>query len=157
MHKGWNLITLPVENNYTASSLFNDIQGCGIILSWNSSVQDFIIYVPGSPYDFAIENGHGYFIGMSHDSIFSLIGNPVENVSVPLYIGWNILGWFKEEETTASSIYENITGCTIVLKWNNSKNGFDLYVPGAPNNFIIRRGDGFLVAVTEESIWHGEG
>ncbi|HEC82555.1 MAG TPA: DNRLRE domain-containing protein, partial [Thermoplasmatales archaeon] len=47
LYKGWNLITLPVENEYNASSLFNNIGGCSIILSWNASIQDFIIYVPG--------------------------------------------------------------------------------------------------------------
>ncbi|HEC76585.1 MAG TPA: hypothetical protein ENI33_04930, partial [Thermoplasmatales archaeon] len=157
LYKGWNLITLPCENSYNASSLFNDIEGCSIILGWNANVQDFIIYVPGSPYDFAIENGKGYFIGMSHDSIFSLVDIPVQNVSVHLYIGWNILGWFNSWQTNASSLYNAIQGCTLVLKWNASMQDFDLYAPGVPNDFVIARGEGFLVAVDEESEWHGEG
>ncbi|HEC75946.1 MAG TPA: M20/M25/M40 family metallo-hydrolase [Thermoplasmatales archaeon] len=156
LNEGWNLITLPVENNYTASSLFNDIEGCNIILSWNASVQDFIIYVPGSPYDFPIENGHSYFIGMNNNSIFSLTGVPITNVSINLFVGWNCLGWFRNNTVNASSIYNAISNCSIVLKWNNSKDDFNLYVPGA-DDFIIKRGDGFLIAVSEESIWHGEG
>ncbi|HEC88527.1 MAG TPA: hypothetical protein ENI52_04330 [Thermoplasmata archaeon] len=156
LYEGWNLITLPCENDYNASSLFNIIDGCSIILSWNASIGDFNLYVPGSPYDFAIEDGHGYFIGMTHDSIFSLTDDPIQNVSIPLAVGWNILGWFKEESTTASSVLNAILGCTIVLKWNASIADFDLYVSGA-DDFIIKRGEGFLVAVTEQSIWHGEG
>ncbi|HEC77446.1 MAG TPA: hypothetical protein ENI33_09375 [Thermoplasmatales archaeon] len=156
LYKGWNLITLPCENSYNASSLFNDIEGCSIILGWNANVQNFIIYVPGSPYDFAIENGKGYFIGMSHDSIFSLADVPVENVSIPLHIGWNILGWFNSWQTNASSLYNAIQGCTLVLKWNASMQDFDLYAPGVPNDFVVTRGDGFLVAVSEQSTWHGE-
>ncbi|HEC76453.1 MAG TPA: hypothetical protein ENI33_04250 [Thermoplasmatales archaeon] len=157
LYKGWNLITLPCENSYNASSLFNDINGCSIILGWNASIDDFNLYVPGSPYDFAIENGHGYFIGMSHDSIFSLADIPIENVSVPLYIGWNILGWFNSWQTNASSLYNAIDNCTLVLSWNASMQDFDLYAPGVPDDFVVARGDGFMIAVDEESIWHGEG
>ncbi|HEC75848.1 MAG TPA: hypothetical protein ENI33_01135 [Thermoplasmatales archaeon] len=157
LFKGWNLMTLPVENNYTASSLYSSIQNCSIILKWNSSNQDFIIYVPGSPYDFEIENGHGYFIGIKNDSIFYPRGDEIIDVSVLLCEGWNCLGWFKENETTARSIYENITSCSIVLSWNVSLQDFNLYVPGSPYDFAIKQGDGFLVAVNQQSIWHGEG
>ncbi|HEC76089.1 MAG TPA: PKD domain-containing protein [Thermoplasmatales archaeon] len=108
LYKGWNLITLPCENGYNASSLFNDIEGCSIILGWNASIGEFELYAPGIPYDFEIEDGHGYFIGMKNDSIFSLADIPIYNVSIPLYIGWNTLGWFKENETTASSLLENL-------------------------------------------------
>ncbi|HEC76379.1 MAG TPA: hypothetical protein ENI33_03855 [Thermoplasmatales archaeon] len=52
---------------------------------------------------------------------------------------------------------ENITGCNIVLGWNASVQDFELYAPGVPNDFVVTRGDGFLVAVDEESIWHSEG
>ncbi|HEC76796.1 MAG TPA: hypothetical protein ENI33_06020 [Thermoplasmatales archaeon] len=156
LQKGWNLITLPIKTGYNASLLYKDIRKCLIILKWNSSKQNFELYVPSSPYDFEIENGHGYLIAVENNTKFTLTGISVGNVSIPLYIGWNMLGWFKENEITASSIYENITGCQIVLKWNNSKDDFDLYVPGL-SDFIIKRGDGFLVAVSEESIWHGEG
>ncbi|HEC75690.1 MAG TPA: PKD domain-containing protein, partial [Thermoplasmatales archaeon] len=156
LYKGWNLITLPCKNSYNASSLFNDIEGCSIILSWNASLQDFMLYAPGSPYDFAIEDGHGYFVGMNHDSIFSLVDSPIQSVNVTLYIGWNMLGWFKENETTASSLYNAIENCSIILSWNASLQNFELYVPGTPD-FVIKQGDGFLVAVGEQSIWHGEG
>ena len=152
--KGWNLITLPFENNYNVSSLYNAIEECSIILSWNASIQDFELYVPGSPYDFEIEDGYGYFIGMNNNSIFSLNGFPITNVSINLSIGWNCLGWFKENETNASSLYNAIDNCTIVLKWNASLQNFELYVPGAPD-FLIKRGEGFMVAVTQQSIWYG--
>ncbi|HEC76106.1 MAG TPA: hypothetical protein ENI33_02460 [Thermoplasmatales archaeon] len=156
LYKGWNLVTLPCENDYNAYSLYSNIDACSIILSWNSSVQDFIIYVPGSPYNFAIENGHGYFVGTNNNSIFSLADIPIQTVNITLYIGWNILGWFNSTPTTASSLLENITGCNIVLGWNTSVQDFELYAPGVPNDFVIARGDGFLIAVGEESIWHRE-
>ena len=164
LYWGWNLITIPVENNYTASTLYGDIPDCNIILGWNASLQDFDIYVPGSPYDFPIENGKGYFIGIAenvttNNVTFNVTGLPIENVSIPLVTGWNMLGWYHEQPTTGRSIYENITGCTTVLTWNTSMYppSFDLYAPGVPYNPSINQGDGFLVAVTQPSIWHGEG
>ncbi|HEC82337.1 MAG TPA: hypothetical protein ENI53_00430 [Thermoplasmatales archaeon] len=156
LYKGWNLITLPCKNSYNASSLFNAIDECSIILGWNASSGDFNLYVPGSPYDFTIKDGHGYFIGINQDSIFSLVDILMYNVSIPLSIGWNMLGWFKENETTASSLYNAINASTIILSWNESTQNFNLYAPGTPD-FVIKKGDGFLVAVTEESIWYGEG
>lgn len=38
--------------------------------------------------------------------------------------------------------------------WNVSKQDFDLYIPNAPD-FAINRGEGFFIAVNEESVWHG--
>ena len=155
LSKEWNLITLPVENDYTASSLLADIPGCNIILSWNSSLQDFDLYAPGVPNDFEIENGHGYLVAVSNDTTFFIEGNSIQSVSILLYEGWNMLGWFNSTQTTADSLLNSIAGCSIVLKWNASLQDFELYVQGSPNNFVITQGDGFLVAVSEQSIWHG--
>jgi len=154
LHQGWNFVTLPCENNYTASSLYNSIQGCNLILKWNNSKNDFDVYVPGSPNNFAIENGIGYFISVDYDTIFSLLCNPIQSVNITLLVGWNSLGWFKEEQTNASNIYNSISGCNIVLRWNNSRDDFDVYVPGAPD-FVIEQGNGFFVSVSQQSQWHG--
>jgi len=144
---------LPCENSYNASSLLGDIGG-DIILSWNSSLQGFIAYVPGSPYDFAIENGHGYLIAMDKDRIFSCHGEDIETVNITLLPGWNALGWFKSSPVNASSIYENITSCSMILSWNASMQDFIVYTAGSPLDFVIKQGEGFF-AVNEESIWHG--
>ena len=155
--EGWNFITLPLKNDYTASTLYQDIPYCSIVMKWNASKGDFDLYVPGSPYDFAIEDGVGYFIAVTQNSSLYLEGVAIESVNVTLYVGWNALGWFKENVTHASSLYTNITACTILLKWNTSQGNFDLYVPGSPYDFEIRQGEGFLVAVEQASEWHGEG
>ena len=158
LYEGWNMITIPVSTgeDLTADSLHSQIPGCGIILRWNASSGDFDLYAPGAPYNFAIENGVGYLVSVEYDTNVEFMGIPLQSVSVPLHIGWNMLGWFKEENTTTSSLLTNITGCNIVLLWNASIADFDVYVPGAEDR-IVKPGTGFLVAVTEESEWHGEG
>ena len=155
--EGWNFITIPCKNNYTASSLYAAIPYCSIILKWNASKGNFDLYVSGSPYDFAIEDGIGYFIAVTQNSSLYVEGIAIESVNVTLYVGWNMLGWFKENTTHASSLYDSITACSILLKWNTSKGNFDLYVSGSPVDFEIRQGEGFLVAVEQASEWHGEG
>ncbi|HEC82625.1 MAG TPA: hypothetical protein ENI53_01915 [Thermoplasmatales archaeon] len=157
LYSGWNLCTVPFKNNYTASSLFNDIEGCSIVLGWNASIGDFNLYAPGIPNDFPIKDGHGYLIAVKNDTFFNITGMPIENVSVLLYEGWNMLGWFKEQPTTTASLYGAIPYCNIVLLWNTTTGDFDLYAPGVPTDFPVTIGDGFLIAVSQEGIWHGEG
>jgi len=151
---GWNFVTIACENNYTASSLYNNISGCNLILKWNNSRNDFDVYVPGSPNNFAIENGIGYFISVSNNTNLSVTGMPIARVNITLLQGWNSLGWFEEEQTNASNIYNSIAGCNLILKWNNSKDDFDVYVPNAPD-FVIEQGNGFFVSVSQQSQWHG--
>lgn len=159
LSQGWNMIGLPVEGDYNASTLFSIIPYCNILLRWNTTLKNFDLYVPGAPFVFDIEVGLGYLVAVTSNSTFSVYGCPVESVSIPLGVGWNMLGWFNhyKEYTYASSILSNITNCTIVLKWNTTLHNFDLYVPGAPSDFKIHKGEGFLIAVNEASIWHGEG
>jgi len=151
---GWNFVTIACENNYTASSLYNSIQGCNLILKWNNSKNDFDVYTHGSPNNFAIENGTGYFISVSNNTILSVTGMPIQSVNITLLVGWNSLGWFNPTQTNASDVYNNIAGCNIILKWNNSRDDFDVYVPNAPD-FVIEQGNGFFVSVSQQSQWHG--
>ena len=154
LQTGWNFITIPVDLKLNASALYSMISGCSMILKWNNSKNDFDVYVPGSPNNFAIENGIGYFISVNNNTNLSVTGMLIGNVNILLAIGWNSLGWFNPEQTNASNIYNSIAGCNIVLRWNNSKNDFDVYVPGAPD-FVIEQGNGFFVSVNQQSQWHG--
>ena len=161
LYLGWNLITIPVENDYTAKSLIENISGCQIVCCWDSIDQEYECFTIHSPsgYDFPIENGMGYFIGVTEDSNFSVTGRPISNVSIDLHIGWNLIGWFNETSTTAMSLLENITSCEIVCRWGSIAQEYDCFTSGSPPeySFPIEIGMGLFVGVTEESIWHGEG
>ena len=160
-HQGWNLITIPVENNFTAKSLIENITGCQIVCCWDSIDQEYKCFTIHSPdsYDFPIENGMGYFIGVTEDSNFSVTGRPISNVSIDLHIDWNLIGWFKENSTTAKSLLENITSCQIVCRWGSIAQEYDCFTTSSPPeySFAIEIGTGLFVGVTQESQWHGEG
>ncbi len=86
-------------------------------------------------------------------------GSSIPDFNKILNIGWNLIGWYREYETTASSISENITGCTSISKWDSINQTYDTYIVGGPPtfDFIVTRGMGLFVDVTAPSIWHGEG
>jgi len=153
LEPGWNVVGIPYGLELKASGLLEKIYKCEIILKWNTSEQDFDLYALGSPYDFNV-SGKAVLVAVTKPSIFSLPVRMSNNQFVSLYPGCNFLIWLREKPITAEEIYENITGCTLVLKWNTSMQDFNLYVLGSPNNFVIRKGEGFLVAVTEKSVWY---
>ena len=159
LYGGWNLITIPVENNFTAKTLMENISGCQIVCCWDSIDQEYECFTIHSPsgYDFPIENGMGYFIGVTEDSNFSVTGKPISNVSINLYEGWNLIGWFNENSTTAMSLLENITSCEIVCRWDSIVQEYDCFTSGSPPeySFPIEIGMGLFVGVEEESIWNG--
>ena len=161
LFEGWNLITIPCYNNWTAKTLGQNISYCKIISRWNSSIQQYESYLVGiSPpeYDFDIEDGKGYFIYVENDTVFSMVGLPIENVSFPLHIGWNLIGWFRNETTNASSLAENIKNCTIVSKWNATLQQFQSYLVGISPpefDFEIKQGMGMFIYTNTESIWNG--
>ena len=160
LKKGWNLITIPCQNNWTAKTLGQNISYCKIISRWNSSTQSFTSYLVGiSPdeLDFDIEDGKGYFIYVENVTSFAVEGIKIFNVSIPLHVGWNLIGWFNNV-TKASLLAENINGCSIIAKWNTTIQRYQSYLVGISPpeyDFAIERGMGLFVYTTKESIWHG--
>jgi hypothetical protein len=156
---GWNLITLPVQYRFTARTLLQNITGCTIIYGYDAANATAHIVTAGSPpeNDFPIENGVGYFVAVQENTTFSVNGTPVTGASVHLYPGWNMLGWYKMQDTTAKSILENITDCAIVY-WYDATTGLPkIITPNSPpeNDFPVSCGMGLFVAVSTESDWWG--
>jgi len=87
-----------------------------------------------------------------------MIGYPMIDVNISLKTGWNLIGWYHNQDTYASSIAENISGCTSVVKWNPVEQSYWFYIPGYPAfDFVVSHGKGLFVEVNQDSIWHGDG
>ena len=129
------------------------------MVKWKPVEQSYWFYLPGYPaFDFELIPGHGYFVETNTSYNLSLVGLKVTDVNISLKTGWNLIGWYKEEDTTASSIAENITGCTSVVKWKPLEQSYWFYLPGYPAfDFVVTRGMGLFIEVTEDSYWHREG
>ena len=158
-NKGWNLITVPYKNNYTAETFGQSLDGCTVVCMFNALSQMFQTHVVGVPWDdFSIEDGVGYYVYLTDDTVFTTTGPPISSASVNLSPGWNMIGWYHDYDTTAESLGENISGCTVLCMFDALTQMFKTHVVGIPhNNYQVTVGMGLFVYVTEESIWHGEG
>ena len=162
LEKPWNLITIPIENTWTAETLGQNISGCGVVTKWDATLQRYVDHIveintPGNP-NFDIEDGVAYFIGVYHDTDFLIQGDYIDTISVKLKPGLNMIGWANIGNTTAESFGENITKCTHDIKWNESKQHFVTHTVGyAANNFNVAIGRGMFVIITgtHDVTWNG--
>jgi hypothetical protein len=81
-------------------------------------------------------------------------------IDIPLTIGWNQITIPVQNSFMASSLGENISGCSQVSYWNNSLGMYQDWLVDYPvpeDDFVVRRGMGVFVNVDQPSVWHGEG
>jgi hypothetical protein len=161
LSEGWNLISIPIENNYTAGTLGENISSCSIVSRWDAGTfESFVVGISSPSADFPVQNGVGYFAYVDNATEFNVTGQPITSVSVPLYQGWNIIGWYKGASTMASSLGGSIANCSIVSKWNAATGTFASYLVGVSPpamDFPIVQGDGVFLYVDENGTWRGEG
>jgi hypothetical protein len=148
-----------VDNDWYASDIADNVTGCTSVVQWDPVEQSYWFYIPGYPaFDFPLVPGCGYFVEMDASDTLSMVGLPLTGVNVDLKTGWNLIGWYHNQDTTASSLAENITGCTSVVKWDPVEQSYWFYIPGYPAfDFVVTQGMGLFVEVDQDSIWYGEG
>jgi len=159
LYIGWNLITIPIQTDWNASDLAANVTNCNSVSGWDAINQTYNTYIVGVPEsNFMIKDGCGYFIDVNKSSLLNVDGEPITDVNITLKIGWNLLGWYHDYNTTANSLAENISGCISASRWNASMQTYDTHIVGVPeSDYIINQGMGLFVDVTEESYWQGEG
>ncbi len=159
LYQGWNLITCPLEQEYTAETLGNAITDCTVVIMFNGSSQTFLTHVVGTPHDdFPLLDGVGYFIYVNNTTIFTHVGFSIPSITVPIFKEWNLVGWSDYTNTTAVALGNAIIDTTVVSMFDAESKTFITHVVGTPHdNFIITRGMGLFIYATESSIWHGEG
>ena len=156
---GWNLITVPIQNSYSASSLLNYIPASVIVSYFDSQNQTYKSYVTGDPppYDFPIHEGYGYFVYMSQDNTIQFTGDVILSVSVPLYAGYNMIGWYQTYNTSASSLLSVIPGALIASIFDPVNQTYKSYVTGdpPPYDFTVSKGMGLFIWTDQASTWDG--
>jgi len=159
LKKGWNLVTLPLESNFTAESLGQAVSNCTVVTHFDAVTKNFTTHVVNTSHDnFVIENGIGYFIYLTENQTFLPSGSPIHSFSVDIQEDWNLVGWPNADSTLAESLGQNITGTTVVTMFDAETQTFTSHVVNTPHdNFTIERGMGFFIYTTESSVWQGEG
>ena len=157
--QGWNFVSIPFESNHTALSLSGLIPGCEMFSKFNCSSQSYETYFVGGPssFNFDIEPAYSYFILTNESCNLSFEFKPISNISIPILEGWNTLGWYHQDNTMASHLSENISGCEMVSRFNSSGQTYDTYFVGGPSSFdfSVLRGMGIFVLSTEDGMWNG--
>ncbi len=155
--QGWNLITMPVQHNYTAETLGQAIPLCDTIVMWDVVNQSYIAHPVGTAvHDFVIQDGIGYFVHVTHNVTFSVAEYLIENISVAIQPGWNLLGWACPCNISAEMFGESVIASDTVMKWNVTTQDFIGHPMGTPiHNFNVAMGMGLFVHTTKESTWDG--
>jgi hypothetical protein len=84
---GWNLVSLPVrKSDHSPASLFPNFVA-GTLFRFDSGYKsiDSLVY------------GEGYWIKSSPSSSFQILGESLPTVSVPVKVGWNLIGSVDHE------------------------------------------------------------
>jgi len=156
---GWNLMTVPIENDWYASELSANISGSLSVSRWDSVNQTYQTFIVGGPpgFDFLMKDGCGYFVDTGVSSVCAMVGLPLFGVNVPLKVGWNLIGWYHEVDTTASSLADNITGSLSVSRWDSVNQTYQTFIVGGPPgfDFDVHCGMGLFVDVDQQSTWYG--
>ena len=155
---GWNLITVPLDNVWTAEMLGQNISGCTVVIMFNASTQVFVTHVVGTPHDdFSLVDGVGYYVFVLHDSFLNVTGLPILGVNVSLFTPWNLIGWYHGSSTLAESLGQALVDCTVVIMFDAVSQTFVTHVVDTPHdNFMVTQGMGLFIYVTTESWWQGE-
>jgi len=177
LYPGWNYITIPVQNSFTASSLVAAIGGWDVVWQvsrYNStpnmgSYDDYWEGGAGEVWDFPIEDGVGYWIYINNSRgivNFTVNGYPIFNVSVDLdtspLIKFTSIGWFKLANINASDLLHILTNTTEEFEnsstsiWinNGSYYGWKTYQPDTPfEDYVIETGMGVMVWLPTGNKW----
>ncbi|GEM_PF-6044016 len=156
LSQGWNLITISLQSNYTASSLSRAIgDTCDSIVGWDSLNQTYHSHPTGTFInDFPVMPRRGYFIHVWNTTLFTLSGNPLQPIPVSLIKGYNLIGWHKQSMVTADSLLGSITGCDAVSTWNPLTGTYRSYLNNnASDSFNITNGDGVFVHLLQDTQW----
>jgi len=158
LYAGWNLLTLPVAGGYTAESLGQNITGCTVICQFDGDSQSYMTHVVGIPYnDFPIEPGVGYFIYIPSNTTATVTGYLLGTIDLPIYNGWDLIGWFQGTNTDANTLGQTIEGTTVVCWFNAQTQTYTTHVVSILYaNFVIERGMGLFIYTLADSNWDGD-
>ena len=162
LHKGWNLITVPIEMNWHAWDLafyINNQSGskiCTTIVMLDSLKQRHIGWVDVMPdlNNFSIENGRGYWVYIKEEVTLQWYGG-IPNFNLTLYKGYNLIGMNKIGDT--SYVIHNVKNSTILIAWNETLQHYQTCIKtrwGIKGNFYIPMRKAIYIYCYAPDRWH---
>ena len=140
---GWNLISFwQVSENDTPNNIFAVHPILHTMYYWNAPFGPYT----EPPYDQPVKLGVGYWVYVNKPACIRTTGEPVENYSIDLVAGWNMVGFpVTSENTTPNNLF---AGTTYTMYYWEAPYG--PYVE-APNDAPVKLGVGYWVKVNQNT------
>jgi hypothetical protein len=156
---GWNLISTPFapdETNNDPSEFFAPL-GEDMEIAWKynpaNPEQPWEYYIPSLP-EYStmttIDEKSGYYVYMYDSADIVVYGVPAD-VSIPLYSGWNLIGYPSLSSSTPGTVYD---GLNYEIVWGydryNQENPWHYYIPSIEyGDLAIEPGNGYYIYMYE--------
>jgi hypothetical protein len=155
--EGWNLVSVPfIQVNASIEEVLKDIAG-----KWDRAM----LYDPiepdrwrqyytgwSLPNDFSVvDNNIGFWLNVTEPNVTLRVrGNLPMSTSIPLYAGWNLVGYpsLSTNVTVADALWG--TGADIVEVFDQSAT-YRTKVVGP--TYVMKPGEGYWVHVVADSVW----
>jgi|GEM_PF-3148732 len=168
LHKGWNLISIYLDIIDTdLSSVLASIKGegdCSSVWAYDydahTSSRIWKRYIPGSPLNglYTVEAGEGYWINMTGDATLTIIGEPITKAYIPLYSGWNLVGYSSSIEQLPEDSLSSIPGHASIWTYDSVTGDWLRYIVGTFDllNTLSQLvpGSGYWIYVEQDCEWH---
>jgi hypothetical protein len=148
LYEGWNLVSLPLtpEDSSTNEVLSSVSENYDAVYKYDAGSYSFVIAD-------TMEPGTGYFINMTANDTWSYEGMSYESIDVELSQGLNMLGWLNCTKDISDALPSIENNYRYVARWNAKSQGYEVYVPGAPevfNDFTeLGRGEGYWIVAKQ--------
>ncbi|NQT26372.1 glycoside hydrolase family 88 protein [candidate division KSB1 bacterium] len=159
----FNLIALPFHQTdiSNAATLIEAVPACNSAAYWSAEYQGYSQYVDEvHSTNFDVMTHGVYFINVVADTFYIMYGQydlPVYSllaVGESTHFNTITLPFDKQDIENASDLLVDINDCNSVAKWDVTIQGYIQYDPSAPEtDFTIYPGYGYLVYVTDNSVW----
>ena len=158
LQAGWNLISIPLEMyNNSVEAVLNSIQGKYHRVKAYSRISEdgpWLTYSPESSDSVNslkfIDRNMGFWVEANEDCTLEICGTRVESTNIPLYAGWNLVGYPVMDK--------NQTIDTALIGTDADRiEGIDLASPYLINvlqpEYIMKAGEGYWIHVPADTVW----
>ena len=137
---GWNLVSfnlIPADPDIEVvlADVLDDVI---LVYAWNGSTDSWLRYDPDVPYASSLTELHesmGFWINMDADATLTITGTQPTTTDIPLYSGWNLIGYPSEAIGVLPDALDGITGkYNLVMAYHaaDTADPWKLYEPGVP-------------------------
>jgi TolB protein len=155
LETGWNLVSLPFQPpNTSLESVLMSIDGRYDQVQWFDQLDGWKTYSVHRPPVLndltTIDRTMGFWVHVTENCTLVFTGAPETSTSIPLYAGWNLVGYPTLNDTM----------CVGDALWGTSADSVEGFDRGAPYRiselaptYVMKPGEGYWVHVPADTMW----